>query len=168
MGGKGSSILVDPDEILAAWGFDQGQKLDVTRTSSLSAVSVISYFYAAADVTKLDAWTTENLLLVGVMPMVQALSLIDFTNDPVRPAENLAKFTDSEYPLLYRNARIYPWAYGLSSRTSKVDATVALLHMIVVLVQLVLGFTHRRQYRSPQCSSSLLHWSMCPLAGLAG
>jgi len=149
MDSRKSSVLVDPNWVLAAWNADQGDSLALTRKSTLTAWDSMMALYSADSLETLGNWHMTGLVLVRQLPVIQALSLIDFTTNAVPPGTSPATVTDSEHPLLYRNARLYVWAYGLSSRTSKMGATVAILGIIVVLVQFVLGFTDRRQYRSP-------------------
>lgn len=84
-----------------------------------------------------------------LLPVVETLSLIDFTTKKSHTSVASSGNANTQYPILARNARLYVWAYGLGSRTSKLGVVVVLLGVVVVLAQLVLGFIDRRKYRSP-------------------
>lgn len=134
----GESIKVDPSWILAAWSVDNGGVLNPDRTAAIEMVKNM------AGTTQYETQAYANLNYMIFLPVAETLSLIDFTTGP-----RLAPGVPAEYPILTRNAKLYVWAYGLGSRTSKLGVVVVLLGVVVVIAQLVLGFIDRRKYRSP-------------------
>lgn len=135
----GTSIHVDPAWMLAAWTVDNNGTMSPNRTSAMQAVRTMNRL-RLNDTAGLD----YPLGYVSLLPIIQTLSLIDYTTVP-----RIGGVTDQAHPLLARNAKMYVWAYGLSSRSSKLGLVVAFLGILVVLVQVVLGFVDRRKYRSP-------------------
>jgi len=137
----GETIKVDPSWILAAWSVDNGGTLNPDRTAAIEMVRSI----AGMMQDSMEAYTNINYMIL--LPVIETLSLIDFTTE-----ESLASVyadANAHHPVLTRNAKLYVWAYGLGSRTSKLGVVVVLLNVVVVLAQLVLGFIDRRRYRSP-------------------
>lgn len=118
-------MLVHPDWILAAWTVDQDGELPSMTVATLEVVDFVLSIYDLNNTEQLTPGLLTSAVLVSIIPIAQALSLIDFTTNPIPPGTNPAQLADPEHPLLYRNACIYVWAYGLSSRTSKMGATVA-------------------------------------------
>lgn len=138
----GINIMVDPSWILAAWTVDNNGVLDASRAA---VVETSKYM----DKMVRNPSMLEHMDLTLVLPLFQALSLIDFTADSVDSGRPQQGDNDPTHPLLTRNARLYVWAYGLESRTSKLGLVVVSFGIAVVVAQLVLGFIDRRKYRSP-------------------
>jgi hypothetical protein len=84
--------------------------------------------------------------LLWLLPITVLLVLNFFT---VVNVSDLPSTHDAKHPILTRNARLYVWAYGFSSRTAKLGLVVVLSGIAVVLVHFVLGFIDRRRHRSP-------------------
>lgn len=118
---------------------DDGGILYGDRTATIEMLQVMN---------SMGKENPASVIYMCILPIVQALSLIDFTTE-----ESLASGPSStdiaRHPVLTRNARIYVWAYGFTTRTSKLGLIVVIAGVLVVMVQCVLGFTDRRKYRSP-------------------
>jgi hypothetical protein len=142
----GETIKVDPSWVLAAWSVDNGGILNPDRTAAIEMVRSMDAL-AGMMLDKTEAYTNINYMML--LPVIETLSLIDFTTEESLPAGTRPANADAHYPVLTRNAKLYVWAYGLGSRTSKLGVVVVLLGVVVVLAQLVLGFIDRRKYRSP-------------------
>lgn len=143
---SGSIIQVDPAWVLAAWTVENNGLLNPDRTAAIEMVHLMNALLR--DNAEIDL----NLDYMCLLPVIQALSLIDFTTEQPGTASSFtlpSKRGDPNHPVLTRNAKMYVWAYGLGSRTSKLGVVVALAGVAVVLVQIVLGFIDRRKYRSP-------------------
>lgn len=78
---------------------------------------------------------------------MQTLSLIDYTTTEATGPIN-SRIEEKAHPYLRRNAKMWVWAYGMTSRTAIMGATVAIAGVLIVLIQFVLGFVDRRRYRS--------------------
>jgi hypothetical protein len=139
----GEAIKVDPAWILAAWSVDNGGALNPDRTAAIEMVK------SMAGLMQQESQAYVNINYMILLPVVETLSLIDFTTEKGLTSGAPAANVNAGYPILTRNAKLYVWAYGLGSRTSKLGVVVALLGVVVVLAQLVLGFIDRRKYRSP-------------------
>ncbi|KAM0703595.1 hypothetical protein Q7P35_009534 [Cladosporium inversicolor] len=139
----GEAITVDPSWVLAAWSVDNGGALNPDRTAAIEMVRSMD------GMMKNETQAYANVHYMILLPVVEALSLIDFTADANLAAGVSSANANTHYPILTRNAKLYVWAYGLGSRTSKLGVVVVLLGVVVVLAQLVLGFIDRRKYRSP-------------------
>ena len=85
---------------------------------------------------------------VALVPVLHALSMVDHSTVKVDDPAAVAN-KDPGRPLLTRHARLYVWAFGIGSRTSWLGAIVSIIGCIVVVAQVILGFTDRRRYRSP-------------------
>lgn len=144
----GNVIQVDPSWLLAAWTVDNSGLLNPDRTAAIEMVHQMNGLLRNST----DDYDF-NLDYMCLLPVIQALSLIDYTTEgsaTIAPGIGFPfRSGDPNHPILTRNAKMYVWAYGLGSRTSKLGVVVALMGVAVVLVQLVLGFIDRRKYRSP-------------------
>jgi hypothetical protein len=142
----GDLVKVDPSWVLAAWTVDNEGSLAPSRFSTTRLVWGMD---AMMPGSRGDGSTgaITNLEYVCLIPIIQTLSLIDFTEENFDPNGPLA--ADARHPLLTRDARLFIWAYGFSSRTSKLGLVVVLAGAVVVIIQMVLGFVDRRKYRSP-------------------
>lgn len=139
---NGTSIHVDPAWMLAAWTADNNGTLASDRTATLETVRILNR-YRTFDV---DTALLLRANYISLLPVVQALSMVDFTtktHGSVKAAEEAAK--TGNHPRLTRRAHIYVWAYGVDSRTAKFGVTVVFLGIIIVLIQVVLGFVDRRK-----------------------
>ena len=134
---SGDVIKVDPAWVLAAWAVDNGGILYADRTATIEVLRIMRYVRGS------EEYSSNYMAL---LPIMQTLSLIDFTTEDV---STVSSTDDARHPILTRKARLYVWAYGFSSRTSKLGLVVVILGIIVVLVHFVLGFIDRRTYKSP-------------------
>lgn len=141
---SGQSIHVDPAWLLAAWTVNNNSTVSPNRTSTMEVVRMLNGLRLGLPEADPMGYRVAYISLV---PVVQALSLIDFTTE-IAASGVTSENALPDHPLLTRNAKMYVWAYGLSSRTSKLGLVVVSLGIAVVLVQLVLGFIDRRKYRS--------------------
>jgi hypothetical protein len=91
----------------------------------------------------------SSLAYMMLLPIIQALTLIDFTTEELFDSRLSSQQVDARHPILTRNAKLFVWAYGSQSRTSKLGLVVVLAVVVVVMGQAVLGFVDRREYRSP-------------------
>lgn len=133
----GTSFPIDPAWILAGWAVGNGGLLQSNRTTTNTLLGVMGQLFAE------DEFVDTRMDLIAFLPIMQTLSIIDHT------VAVLDKPPDSaEQPTLFRNARMYVWSYGMTSRTAYLGAIVAILGCLVVVVQFVLGFTDRREMRS--------------------
>lgn len=139
----GETIKVDPSWVLAAWSVDNGGALNPDRTATVEMVK------SMAGMMQDQTRAFTNIHYMVLLPVFETLSLIDFTTETSLASGWSSVDANANYPVLTRNARLYVWAYGLGSRTSKLGVVVVLLGVVVVLAQLVLGFIDRRRYRSP-------------------
>lgn len=139
----GEVIKVDPAWLLAAWTVDNNGTVYQSRTAAIQMVQGLDALMPGNNGTNL------SVPYMALLPVIQTLTLIDFTTDEVAEPDLLHRDADSRHPLLTRNARLFVWAYGFQSRTSKLGLVVVLAGVTVVLGQLVLGFADRRKYRSP-------------------
>lgn len=138
---SGTNVHVDPAWMLAAWTVDNNGLLNPDRTAAIELSRVMDGLF---QLTELDY---RPRAYISMLPILQTLSLIDFTTEEAALGVT-SETAESDHPLLTWNAKMYVWAYGLESRTSKLGLVVALLGIAVVLVQLVLGCVDRRKYRS--------------------
>lgn len=140
----GTPIHVDPTWMLAAWTVDNHGILPPDRTTTIETVRTLN---RARNLDVNDAeQVIDRLSYISLLPVVQALSLIDFTSKAhgsVKAARQAAK--ESRQPHLTRRVHIFVWAYGLDSRTAKIGTAVGIVGIVVVLVQVVLGFVDRRR-----------------------
>lgn len=143
---SGDSIHVDPAWVLAAWAVDSDGIMNPDRTAATEMVYAMNALLL--NHTNLNEDRVYDLDYMCLLPVLQTLTLIDFTTEIIPPSDPRSQ-DPAKHPLMTRNAKIYVWAYGLHSRTSKLGALVAMLGIVVVLIQLVLGFVDRRKYRSP-------------------
>lgn len=142
----GDSILVDPSWVLAAWTVDNRGVLNPDRTAVIKTLQIMDIIAQGQLVTS-DVGL-EVTFVLG-LPILQALSLIDFKVQNSVALGQSPRSDDARHPLLTRNARLYVWAYGFGSRTSKLGLVVVSFGIAVVVAQLVLGFIDRRKYSSP-------------------
>lgn len=139
----GDVIKVDPSWVLAAWSVDNNGSLNPDRTAAIELVR------SMAGLVNMESQAFFTADYMCLLPVIETLSLIDFTTVEYANPNLASNNADARHPHLTRNARLYVWAYGLGSRTSKLGVVVVLLGVLVVLAQLVLGFIDRRKYRSP-------------------
>lgn len=143
---SGTSIEVSPAWTIAAWSSDLDGLIRANRSSTLAILQAFDTLWEKDFYTSpnplLDAYPTIDY--IALLPIIQTLSLLEFTlsnstSTPVSPS----------HPQFHRSARINVWAYGMSSRTSWLGVTVAILGVLVVCFQAFLGIVDRRLYRSP-------------------
>lgn len=143
---SGTPIPVDPAWTLAAWSADLGGTMAPNRSSAIAVLHAFDRFW------DLDLYQSANPLsiynpnsdYIALLPVIQTLSLIDFSIDP-----NSTVSSDANHPILYREGRINVWAYGMSSRTAWLGVGVCSFGIVVVIFQCFLGIIDRRPYRSP-------------------
>lgn len=144
---NGISIQVDPAWMLAAWTADNHGSLAPDRTATIETVRALNSF-RTVDPTNEDqtGLLYERLDYISLLPVVQALSMVDFTTEAHGSVDAAKKAADpTRHPRLTRRAHIFVWAYGLDSRTSKFGVTVVIAGILVVLAQVVFGFIDRRK-----------------------
>ena len=138
-----TSIPVDPAWYLAAWSTMENANLLNNRTTTLLLTTLLQWKMAN------PTWnwppTGYQADYLAIVPILQTLSLIDFTASPT----TATKTTDLAHPILQRWAHVYVWAYGLTSRTAHLGIAVAIAGCLVVAWHFILGLTDRRRYRSP-------------------
>jgi hypothetical protein len=151
----GNATPVDPYWTLAAWSVDDGGQITTNRSTTAAVVQVLTAMLNGTLIVGGTAATAgvAYQALTNV-PIMQTLSAIEYNLTNVTSTQTLAARSEhhqanDQHPLLYRTAKIYVWAYGMSSRTAYLGATVAILGIVVVLTQFVLGLIDRRRYRSP-------------------
>jgi hypothetical protein len=133
--------------MLAAWTVDNNGVLPPDRTATVETVRTLNRFRTVdVDDTEQFNLLSDRLDYLSLLPVVQALSLIDFTtkaHGSVQAARQVAK--ESGQPHLTRRAHIFVWAYGLDSRTAKIGVTVGIVGILIVLMQVVFGFVDSRR-----------------------
>jgi hypothetical protein len=140
----GSVIKVDPSWLLAAWSVDNKGILYPAHTTAIQMV------WALEAQMKGGSFSDDSsLAYMMLLPIIQALTLIDFTTEELFDSRLSSQQVDARHPILTRNAKLFVWAYGSQSRTSKLGLVVVLAVVVVVMGQAVLGFVDRREYRSP-------------------
>lgn len=140
----GSSIYVDPAWILAAWTVNNKGVVSTNRTLAREVVHTVDQMRWGIAPRGNDSYPLD---IVALLPVMQTLTLIDFNTEKAAPGVTFQN-ARADHPLLVRHAKMYVWAYGLGSRTSKLGFTVALLGVCVVLIQIVFGLVDRRKHRS--------------------
>jgi hypothetical protein len=145
----GDPIYIDPAWMLAAWTVDNNGTLAPNRTATtevLRTMERLSTFIENGGEEEEDTPDLfRHLSYISLLPVTQALSLIDYNTSSHGTTEAALAFAGrrKDCPHLARTARMYVWAYGLNSRTSYFGATVAILGISVVLLQIWLGFKDR-------------------------
>jgi hypothetical protein len=135
--------------MLAAWTVDNNGTLAPNRTATtevLRTMERLSTFIESGGEEGGDALDlVRHLSYISLLPVTQALSMIDYNTTSHGTTKAALAFAsrETDCPHLARTARIYVWAYGLNSRTSYFGATVAILGILVVLLQVWLGFKDR-------------------------
>lgn len=147
---SGYPVAINPAWTLAAWAVDNGGTLPANRSTAtmLRAVMLNTANSALDDDDDVD----EKFVAITFLPVLQTLSMIEYETTIQTPTpKKLTKalIDDPVNPVLYRKADMYVWAYGMSSRTAYLGVLVAILGVLVVLTQFVLGLVDRRWYRSP-------------------
>ena len=140
----GTSITLHPAWILAAWAADADALMPNNRTTS----TLLTAHLARA---RTGEQTPDRIAQWALLaPILQTLSLVDHSTTPLASTTKQAQQPPADdHPLLQRSAKSYVWAFTMASGTAKMGAVVALLGVVVVLVQVGLGFADRRRYRSP-------------------
>jgi hypothetical protein len=138
----GEAIEVDPSWILAAWSVDNNGRLYPDRTAAIQMAQGMDTLMTGSNAST-TSWDYMSLL-----PVVQTLTLIDFTTEKLAVSDVRHQNADARHAILARNAKLFVWAYGFQSRTSKLGLVVVLPGIVVVIGQLVLGLVDRREYRS--------------------
>jgi hypothetical protein len=146
---NGTSILVHPTWMLAAWTVDQYGTLRSNRTATKEVLQTMKLF-SSFDLNSEDALFEDldsHISYISLLPVTQALSMIDYTTTAHRStkAANAENERDPTRPRLFRTARMYVWAYGVNGRTSKFGIAVAIAGIVIVLAQTTLGFVDRRK-----------------------
>lgn len=143
---SGKPIEVSPAWTIAAWSADLNGLIRANRSSTLSILEAFDTLWETDYYTSADPlyWSYPFIDYIGLLPIIQTLSLLEFTMDNTTKTK-----PDADHPQFHRNARINVWAYGISSRTSWLGVVVAALGVLVVVFQTLLGVIDRRPYRSP-------------------
>jgi hypothetical protein len=143
----GTSVYVHPAWILAAWTVDRGGTLKSNRTATREVLQTMHRFSSFAFDVLFDDSLDPHLSYISLLPITQALSIIDYTTTAHGSTKAaIAKAArDPAHPHLTRRARMYAWAYGITGRTSRWGAAVAIIGILIVLAQTALGFADRRK-----------------------
>ncbi|KAK4495384.1 hypothetical protein PRZ48_013715 [Zasmidium cellare] len=143
---SGKAIEVSPSWTIAAWSADLDGLIRANRSSTLSILQALDTLWESDMYNSADplAASYPTIDYIGLLPIIQTLSLLEFTID-----NTTATKVDADHPQFHRSARINVWAYGMSSRTSWLGVAVALLGVLTVVFQTLLGIIDRRPYRSP-------------------
>ena len=91
---SGEVIKIDPAWVLAAWSVDNGSYLDPDRVATVEMLRTVNDGYSA---------TNASLDYRALIPVIQTLSLIDFTTENF---SDLSSTSDVRHPILTRNARL--------------------------------------------------------------
>ncbi|KAK5134276.1 hypothetical protein LTR08_006820 [Meristemomyces frigidus] len=143
-----NAVALNPAWTLAAWSVDNGGTLPANRTVATDLLNVMQSILD--NTINDDADMYYQLMAITAIPMLQTLSLVDYEiTDYNTDKITKALLDDKTHPVLYRNANMYVWAYGISSRTAYLGLAVTILGCAVVLTQFVLGLVTRKRYRSP-------------------
>ncbi|KAK5127514.1 hypothetical protein LTR85_006853 [Meristemomyces frigidus] len=150
----GVAVPVNPAWTLAAWSADNGGTLASNRSATILLhkimQDVLDQTLANSDETNAVYYMDAEYQAVTALPVLETLSMIEYmTRNTMAKKITKAMIDDPNTPVLYRNANMYVWAYGMSSRTAYLGVLVAILGCMVVLTQFVLGLVSRRRYRSP-------------------
>jgi hypothetical protein len=138
----GTSIHVHPAWMLAAWTVDEHGTLKPNRTATKEVLQTMHLF---SDPDPDSGFADPSY--ISLLPITQALSMIDYNtiaHGSTKAAIAQAAL-DPAHPHLTRRARLYAWAYGITGRTSRWGAAVAIIGILIVLVQTALGFVDRRK-----------------------
>lgn len=140
-------LRIDPSWYLAAWSVDENGVLPPNRTAALAVLEVLNSIVANSSEAVWQPEYNDNMLIdyITLLPIIQTLSMIEYTTAPASEASS----TDPQHPILRRNARLYVWAYSISSRTAILGVVITIIGVCVVLTQFVLGLLDRRPSRSP-------------------
>lgn len=142
-------IAIDPAWTLAAWAVAPRGVIDVERSAASRLQRLVDLFYQTPNSSDQDYNLFEErwwLNSIAFMPIMQTLSLIEFDTLPATADED---DSDPAKLLLKRNARVYVWAYNISSRTGYFGIAVVSCGIVVVLLEVYLGMRDRRIFRSP-------------------
>ncbi|KAK3109353.1 hypothetical protein LTR53_017481, partial [Teratosphaeriaceae sp. CCFEE 6253] len=134
----GDAVPVDPAWTLAAWSVDNAGTLHTNRSTTTRLHQALSSMLADEDMYA-DDELTYAWEAVSFVPMLQTLSMIEYTFNASTAKPTKALTEDPHHPLLYRSALMYVWAYGMGSRTAILGVVVAICAVLVVLAQFVLG-----------------------------
>lgn len=153
---NGTAQPLHPAWTLAAWSVDNGGSLPANRSTTIMLLRVMQDLLDGSLYDDDTMPTTEDTNYeygaVTYLPILQTLSMIEYETTNTTIVGKITKaMTDGrrQQPVLYRNANMYVWAYGMSSRTAYLGVLVALLGSLVVLTQFFMGLVYRRRYRSP-------------------
>ncbi|KAK8213604.1 hypothetical protein M8818_002908 [Zalaria obscura] len=136
----GSPLVIDPSWTLVAWSATNGSSLSPNRSTTLTLLNVMSNALTDPNYELYDDPLLDD---ISLLPVVQTLSLIDFSY-----TNSSAPFShDPVHPILHRNARLYVWAFGITSRTAILGTIVTTLGIFVVLTQFMLGLAYPKMKR---------------------
>lgn len=145
----GAPVAINPAWTLAAWSVGEGGSVPARRTTATMLRRIL---LALNDLTTYYDFEFE-LNAVAQVTTFQSLSMIEYGTNASKarsPAKLDREFVhDPSHPVLTRNANIYVWAYGITTRTAYMGVVVTILGICVVLTQFVLGLVDRRRYRNP-------------------
>ena len=143
----GSSLVVHPDWILAAWSADYDGTIPNTRASTSYLGSIAEFFqrYDASIEQGDNTWLAFNT--VQSYAVVQALSIVNYnytnlTGSPV-PTED-----DPSHPILSTWGLVHVWTFGINSRTSILGVVVVIAGIVCVVVRIMLGLITNIRVRS--------------------
>lgn len=135
-------LVVHPDWILAAYSVDRFGMLPFNRSSATALVHATRLLSDAAagagpaSLSESDATTVVAELTFIAYSVGQALSMVSY--QVTRFANPASAGGVQDASVLRRWGMIHVWAYGFSSRTSKVGIVVVMVGLAAVLLRTVL------------------------------
>ncbi|KAI4156791.1 MAG: hypothetical protein L6R39_001013 [Caloplaca ligustica] len=138
--------VVSPDWFLAAWSVDNEGTLDGNRQIVKDLIRVLPVAFDSP-VNFIEFY------ILHVYALGQSLSMVDYDSFPAPTGPNSMQAREAaadkiKHPIFHTWATIHVWAYGLSSRTSKLGVLVVVLGSACVLARFFLGLFTGIQERS--------------------
>lgn len=138
-------LVVNPYWLLAAWSIESNGTVSAQRPMARELSRIVPTLYTTPwDYNNLTANQMEFVFL-HIYTMSQSLSMVHYWADNVTASTS----QDNRHPFLNHYATLRVWAFGFSSRTSKLGIAVVLAGSACVLVRLALGFWIRGHEHSP-------------------
>lgn len=161
----GKHAVVHPDWVLAAWSVDQNGFLTQDRAAASALVrSMKRGLTSSTSDSALKAFT--DLFFIGFFSALQAMSMVEYEYTAAGP---LAVTDDPKHqPLFHRYATIHVWAFGNTSRTSRLGVVVVIAGMTCVLIRtlLLLIMPTRQRSTTELVVAALEHQPQGEFAGI--
>lgn len=140
-------LVVNPAWFLAAWSIKHNDTVDSSRPMAKELTRIVPNLFTPWNYTNLTSDQSEFFFL-HTYAIGQAMSMINYYFDnATAPDGSVPK--DDAHPILHHWATLHVWAFGLSSRTSRLGVAVVLAGSLCVLMHLVLGIWNRAHNHSP-------------------